>query len=391
MKMLEINSIFDDRFKITGVIGKGGMGTVYLASELQDQSMWAVKEQLITDANRKLLVSEAELLAKLTHPALPRLRYGKENGGYLYLVMDYVDGSTLEDIIQSGRKPNEKTIIGWFIQACQVLEYLHGLETPVVYRDLKPSNIMIDRRSGNIKIIDFGIAQEYSGQKADVEVAALTRGYAAPEQYDSRYHLDVRTDIYALGVTIHYLVTGKDPNQPPFHFRPVRKLAPGASYAIEKILKKCLQPNPDKRYANVALLLSDLAHMDSLEKDIRERLRWRRILVTALTAAVAVVALIVYTMNRDAREKEILDYYDYFIRAEEAGSFDDAMEILRQAVNSNPDNPEAYVEIARLYGRYGRYEEELQYIQKEIIARFPDIYENEDFLELVEELDAISH
>lgn len=387
--MLEINHIFDNRFEILKIIGQGGMGTVYLVKDLQDQSVWALKEQMITDINRKLLISEAELLGKLTHPSLPKLRYRKEKDGYLYLVMDYVDGYTLEDLIKSGQKTDEKTIINWFIQISRVLEYLHGLETPVVYRDFKPSNIMIEQ-SGNVKIIDFGIAQEYNGEKANVEIAALTRGYAAPEQYDSRYHLDVRTDIYSLGVTMHYLVTGKDPNKPPFHFRPVRKLAPGASRAIEKILKKCLQPSPDKRYGNVSQLLEDLTHIDKMERDIRERNRWQAILTAACTAAVVVAALIIYTMNRNVREREIQDYYNYFIQAREAESFDEAMALLSQAIDNNPDNPEAYIEAAEVYGKYGLYEEELQYIQEEIIARFPDIYENEEFLELIEELDGIS-
>ena len=384
--MLEINSIFEDRYEIMKLIGQGGMGCVYLVKDVKDQSVWALKEQRITNVNSSLLASEAEILGKLTHPALPRLRFKTERDGSLYLVMDYVDGCTLEELLESGQKPGEKTVVDWFIQVCQVLQYLHGLETPVVYRDLKPSNIMVDR-SGRIHIIDFGIAQEYSGGSADVEVAALTRGYAAPEQYDSRYHLDVRTDIYALGVTIHYLITGKDPNSPPFHFVPVRKLNPRASRARERILKKCRQPSPDKRYAAVSLLLEDLTHIDRLEKEIRGRIRWQRILAGALTAAAVVTALIVYTMNRDARERQIRQYYEYFVLAGEAQEPEEAVSYLDRAIKLNPDNPEAYMEMAKVYNRYGMYEEELRYIRDEIVTRFPDIYENEEFLELIEDLE----
>lgn len=386
--MLEINSIFEEQYKVIKAIGKGGMGRVYLVKNLQDQSVWALKEQAITDTNRKLLISESELLGRLTHPALPRLKGKKEKDGYLYLLMDYVDGCTMEEIIKSGKKVDERTVIKWFIQIGRVLEYLHSLETPVVYRDLKPSNIMIEL-SGNVKIIDFGIAQEYSGEKANVKIAALTRGYAAPEQYDSRYYLDARTDIYALGVTMHYLITGKNPNKPPYHFRAVRKLAPAASYAIEEILKKCLQPNPDKRYPSVKSLLDDLIHIDQMEKKIRKRKRRKRILVGTSMSAVMVAALIIYALNREARESEIHTYYDYFIQAREAQSFDKAKELLNMAINSNPDNPEAYIEMAEMYGRYGHYEEELRYIQEEIVTKFPEIYENKDFLTLVEELDRI--
>lgn len=384
--MLAPNSIFEEKLKIIREIGHGGMGTVYLAEDLAAGTLWAVKEQEITDVNRNLLESEAEILSRLSHPAFPKLRLQKQDGNTLYLVMEYIDGCTLEDLIHSGQKLSEATIAGWFIQICQAVVYLHSLTPPIVYRDFKPSNIMLNQ-AGEIKIIDLGIAQEYQVPKTGKQTNALTRGYAAPEQYDSRYSLDVRTDLYAVAVTIHYLLTGKDPNQPPYHFRPVRKLNPKVSYAMEAIVKKCLQPNPDKRYATASLLLEDLTNRDRLEKAIRNRIKWRRILIAALAALAIVATALVYTASRTAREEEIAAYYAFFQEAGEADSMEESLALLNQAVEQDPDNPDAYLAIGELYRQYGLREEAVQYIQEEILPRFPDIYENQAFLDLLEELD----
>lgn len=386
--MLEIGSIFDSQLKIIEVIGQGGMGVVYLARDLADGTEWALKEQRITRDNRGLLVSEAELLRRLSHPALPKLRYWRETDQFFYLVMEYIEGYTLEDVILAKGRVGETLAIEWFIQICRVLNYLHGLETPVVYRDFKPSNIMLDG-SGNIRIIDFGIAQEYQNRSAKAKVVALTRGYAAPEQYDGRYYLDARTDIYALAVTMHYLLTGKDPNKPPYHFRPVRKLQKSLSYGIEFILKKCLQPNPDKRYRDVSQLLEDLEHMDALERRLKRSVIQKR----AAGAAAAVLALSasvsVYYLNLKSRTSEIEQYYVWIEQAETAGSLEPMLQRLERAMELSPENPEAYILYAGAYVTYGQPEIALEFIDREIIPRFPDIYQDDGFLALIQEIEAL--
>ena len=184
--MLIIGDVFDERYKIIKKIGQGGMGAVFLAVDSLDGSNWAIKEEKITEQNRKLLFSEAEIMEKVTYPAFPRLRYKKEVNGYLYLVMEYIDGHTLEDEISSKKKISESQAVEWFKQICNALIYLHGLDSPIVYRDFKPSNLMVEK-TGKIRIIDLGIAQQYQGDGAKVDMAVLTRGYAAPEQYNKRY------------------------------------------------------------------------------------------------------------------------------------------------------------------------------------------------------------
>lgn len=270
--MLIQGTILAEKYQIIRLIGEGGMGSVYAAEDMNDHTEWAVKEEAINNNNEKFLRQEAAILRKLSHPLLPKMRHFFEVDGNLYIVMELVKGQTLEKIL-SERAISEVMALKWFRQICEVLVYLHGLDIPVVYRDLKPSNVMI-QPSGDVKIIDFGIAQEYvKDKKVGKNIMALTRGYAAPEQYDYRYMDDVRTDIYALGVTMHYMLTGKNPNCPPFNFRPVRKLNPSVSNALEYIVGKCLQPNPDNRYENAFELREELENIENLENTFRQKRR----------------------------------------------------------------------------------------------------------------------
>ena len=386
--MLEINSVFEDTYRVEKVIGQGGMGRVYLAKDVGDKSRWAIKEQTVTDANRELLFSEAEILSRLVHPALPALRMKKQIGDKLYIVMEYIEGNTLEDLRKQYQQFEEPVIVDWFRQVCRVLVYLHGIDPPIVYRDLKPSNIMLDT-SGRIRIIDFGIAQEYSpDESARVKVQALTRGYAAPEQYSRRYTLDVRTDIYALGVTMHYLLTGKDPNVPPYHFRPARKLRPDASPAIEHILQKCLQPSPDRRYDSAEQLLADLDNIKELDKKLRSAAAARKILIAAAAVLIFAAAGIVYFVNLRGRRDSIETYYHFLEQAEAAGELDQALEQTDKAIALAPDNPDAYILRADLYLRFDRHEEAVDYMEQEIVPRFPDIYSDPDFQVLIEHIEA---
>ena len=386
--MLEINSIFENQYRILRVIGRGGMGTVYLAEDTEDRSRWAVKEEWITEENRALLTSEAELMERLSHPAFPRLRYKTQRDGFLYLVMEYINGRTLEDCIKERGRIGEAVVRDWFIQICSALLYLHGLEPPVVYRDLKPSNIMLEP-TGQIRIIDFGIAQEYRRGGSQVDVAALTRGYAAPEQYDSRYYLDMRTDIYALAVTIHYLLTGKDPNKPPYHFSSVRKLRRDASYGMDYIVKKCLQPNPDKRYRDASRLLADLENLDAIDRDLRSRAKWKRILAASLTSGVLILSALAYFVSLQSRQAEMEAYYAYMEAADQASTAEKAAEALSQAIQMAPDNPEAYIRTAEVYLKYQDPERAADYIREEILPHFPDIYENAEFLVLIQQIEEL--
>lgn len=387
--MLAIGEVFDGHYRIIKSLGHGGMGTVYLAIDNMDDSSWAIKEERITEQNRKLLFSEAEIMEKVNHPTFPKFRDKKEFNGYLYLIMEYIDGHTLEDEITEEKRINEEQAVEWFKQICAALVYLHGLDNPIVYRDFKPSNLMVEK-TGRIRIIDLGIAQEYQCDGAEVDVAALTRGYAAPEQYNKRYKLDSRTDIYALAATAHYMLTGKDPNKPPYVFVPVRKLRHDLSVAIEYILKKCLQPTPNKRYANATLLLHDIEHIEELDRKIRLQARTRRIIACSLILLAVIFSIAVYSINLSTQRREIEGYYALIESAMDATSLDNALRDIHDAINLSPENPEAYILCAELYLEYGHNEDAYTYVNDVIIKQFPDIYNNTDFLKLVQKLDEAS-
>ncbi len=385
--MLEINSILDNRYRIDKVIGSGGMGTVFLTTDMTDHTQWAVKEQKINPSNRRRLLLEAEMMEKVTHPAFPRLRSKKESNGFLYIVMEYIRGVTLSKILAEQGALPESEALSIFRQVADALIYLHDLETPIVYRDFKTSNLMLEE-SGRVRIIDLGIAQEYSSESgAEVKTVALTRGYAAPEQYNKRYKLDTRADIYALGVTMHYLVTGKNPNKPPYVFAPIRKLCPEASRALELIIKKCLQPNPDNRYANARQLAYDLNRIDELDAKLRERLRLRKILAAVSAALILSVALAVYMINLNSQTDSVNEYYSYIESAQKAETLEDALASLQAAIDHSPENPEAYIQYAEKYAEFGQTEKAYEYINETIIPHFPEIYNNQDFLNLVSQLE----
>ena len=385
--MLSVNSLLDNRYRIDRVLGSGGMGTVYLATDVSDHSVWAIKEQKVTAANRSRLLSEAEIMAKLEHPAFPRLRSYEERDGLLYIVMEYIEGDTLSQVLAKKERLTETEAVSVFRQVAEALEYLHNLEKPIIYRDFKVSNLIL-QKDGRVRIIDLGIAQEYNSDSgAKVNAVALTRGYAAPEQYDKRYKLDSRADIYALGVTMHYLVTGKNPNKPPYEFVPVRKLRRDVSRSLEGVIKKCLQPNPDQRYSNAGELLYDLNHLSDLEVGIRKQIRLRRILAGTVVLLVLVLSAAVYMINVNRQTARMNEYNTLLESARTAETLEEACNAAQAAIDKTPDNPEAYLLLAEKYAEFGEVEEAYDYINETIAPRFPDIYNNQDFLTLITTLE----
>lgn len=384
--MLEAGHIWNNNYKIIKPIGKGGMGNVYLAENLSKHALCAVKEQSAQGKGRELVFSEINIQKKLNHPALPHIYEFCETDGCLYIVMEYIEGRTLDSLLNEKGCFEEAHVIDWAKQLTDILIYLHHLAEPIVYRDLKPSNIMLDPQ-GKIHLIDFGIAQEY--QRAEGEggkLMALTRGYAAPEQYNERYRADVRTDIYSLGVTLHYLLTGKNPLKPPYHFERVRKLNPALSYAAESILKKCLQPNPDRRYKKAEDLKEDLEHIWDLERRLQAERRRRSGILACISAAVAILLSILFVKVRQGRNAEIEAYYALLDEAKEhmaQEEYADAAEKLDEAAAMQPEAEAAYIGVAKLYLEQGLYEECFAYVSSEIVARFQDIYVNTEFLDLM--------
>ena len=259
---LQPDTLLANRYKVIRKLGHGGMGAVYLVGdERLGGKFWAVKEMsdaAIIDKNEKAdavkaFQNEATLLASLSHPNLAKVVDYFEESGRHYLVMDYVDGRTLAEKLDGKSEPfYEAQVIDWALQLCDVLGYLHNQPQPVIFRDLKPGNVIIDQE-GQVKLIDFGIARLFKPGKNRDTASFGTAGYSPPEQY-GRGQTDARSDIYALGASMHQLLTLRDPQEEPFKFPPVRDINPLVSNELAAAVSKAVELDPDDRWQTTSEL-----------------------------------------------------------------------------------------------------------------------------------------
>ncbi len=262
--MLQVGSVLQGRYRITGVIGVGGMGSVYQARDLRFPNVVryvAVKEMLnlTTDQGMREMTlrtfeRESDMLASLSHPAIPGIYDYFPSKTRAYLVMEYINGRDLDAILSASNERLPVSLVQqWAVELCDVLGYLHAQEPePIIFRDVKPSNIMIDQH-GRLRLVDFGIAKIFQqGQKGTM---IGTEGYSAPEQY--RGEANPASDVYGIGATLHHLLTGRDPRlEPPFTFadRPIREVNPDVSPEFEAVVMKALSFDPADRYPNAGAM-----------------------------------------------------------------------------------------------------------------------------------------
>jgi len=259
-----IGTVLRERYRVERVLGEGAYGTVYHASDLKlDGASWALKE--ICEGSLPLreragiiahFYREAEILRTLNHTGLPKIIEAFAVGDRHYLVMEQIEGKTLQEI-SDREKPDIQTITGWAIKLCEILTYLHTLSpSPLIFRDLKPSNIMVTSR-GRMLLVDFGIARYYDPHKTSDTVPLGTPGYAAPEQYGNS-QTDARSDIYSLGATLYFLLSGADVASFNLAFPPLSRLNPSVGPVLEGIVERCLSISPGQRYQRASDLKSAL-------------------------------------------------------------------------------------------------------------------------------------
>jgi outer membrane protein assembly factor BamB/tRNA A-37 threonylcarbamoyl transferase component Bud32 len=268
---LQVNSVLQNRYKITGVLGVGGMGSVYQARDMHFptvQRYVAVKEMLnlaqdpnLREMTLKNFEREANILAELSHPSIPKIYDYFSNKDRAYLVMEYITGKDLEAIINS--MPDflpMDMVIKWAIELCDVLGYLHTHQPePIIFRDIKPSNIMIDQQ-GKLRLIDFGIAKTFQLNQKGTMIG--TEGYSPPEQY--RGEASPAGDIYAFGATFHHILTRRDPRlEPPFSFmeRPISQFNPKCPPEFEAIVNRALAYEPADRFPSATAMKDAIENM----------------------------------------------------------------------------------------------------------------------------------
>lgn len=257
---IDVGSVIDGKYKLLSLVGRGGCSKVYLAMNIHLNMPYAVKvyDKKAQYAESAIMVAhqELEIMKLLEHPAIPKVFDYIDLPDYLCIVQEYVSGETLQSLVNHFGAQPEELVIKWVKQLCDVLNYLHTRNPAIIYRDVKPHNIML-KPDGTIKLIDFGIARTYKPGKSADTVTLGTIGYAAPEQFGSA-QTDVRTDIFGLGKTMHQLLTGLNPMEPPYETKPIRQINPALSQYLEDIIIKCTAPNPRDRYQNCEELLQAL-------------------------------------------------------------------------------------------------------------------------------------
>lgn len=344
--MLEIGSLIDGKYKILNEVGHGGMSVVYLAMNERANKQWAIKEVRkdgVKDFEvvKQSLVAETNMLKKLSHPSLPDIVDVIDEDDRFLIVMDYIEGNSLKTALQEYGAQSQKNVIKWAKQLCDVLGYLHSQNPPIIYRDMKPANIML-KPDGNVVLIDFGTAREYKENNIEDTTCLGTMGYAAPEQFGGMGQTDARTDIYCLGATMYHLVTGMNPCEPPYEIRPIREIDPTLSGGLERIITKCTQPDPNNRYQSAAELMYDLEHYTEIDDMYRKNLK-RKLAVFITTSVLTMLLGTSTVLSYCAAEHKKNENYNSILK--EADTYDNYDNGYYTAIVTDPTRTEAYIKL----------------------------------------------
>ncbi len=353
--MLKIGSLIDGKYRILSVIGRGGMSTVYMAINEKANKTWAVKEirksaVIDFEAVKMSLVAETDMLKRFDHPNLPSIIDVIDDRDVFLIVMDYVQGNSLGTALAENGALSEDYVVDWARQLCDVLGYLHTRKPPIIYRDMKPDNIML-KPDGNLSLVDFGTAREFHENKSGDTTCLGTVGYAAPEQFGNMGQTDPRTDIYGLGATLYHLVTGRNPSEPPYEMHPIREINPGLSAGLEKIILKCTEKNPEERYQSAAELMYALNHIGEIDDGYRRKQK-RKLGMFIATAALSFLFFTagLFSMHQAAQQGDNR-YQSIMASAEQAADDQEKIDFYIDAIRV-PDkggDPAAYLKLISTY------------------------------------------
>lgn len=386
--MLKNGDLIDHKYRIIDQIGKGGYSRVYLSRYDKVNKAWAIKEVEKTGSEsseviRQNLVAEINILKGLHNPHLPSIIDVFDRGDTYLIVMDYIEGETLRQMLRDRKKPfSDEQVAAWALQICDVFRYLHAQKPPIVYRDTKPSNIMLEP-DGNIVLIDFGTARVYKQKNEEDTVCLGTPGYAAPEQYDRKRQSDPRTDCYNLGATMYHLVTGHAPAKGGYGLRPVREWNPAVSPGLEMIISKCMQQNPDDRYQTDDELIYDLQHYKEWDAGT-QRVYKKRIWAFGITAAASIFCFGASIVSGSiGRNYENNSYKELIAQAEMSSSVKDAESYYVKAIHTDPTKGDAYLGLLdKAYLEDGTFDQQESDEFLQVLGYKQDGSNTDDFTEL---------
>lgn len=384
------DTILDGRYEILKVIHSSGMANVYLVTDKNLNKQWCLKEIKKSEAGRDKieyysLLQEANIMKSLNHSSIPRIVTieNDDETDSIFIVMDYVDGLSVKAILQREGIIKESMAVSWMKQLCQVMIYLHNRKQPIFYRDMKPDNIMI-QSDGNIKLIDFGISVVIKEKGQKIEKALGTRGYAAPEQCRSGNVCDLRSDIYAMGKTFYFMLTGYNPASiPKEKLLPIREANTSVSVGLDTIVNKCMMGNPDDRYQNCEELLYALQNYKIYDTAYRKKARFKinsTIFLFLMGAFLIVSSFIPLGMHNSQKNETYKRLYEI---ASQSGKQEDYISV----ISENPVNLlpyEGYIESIKSDGVFTKSEEEklLSFINPNLM----EIKNNKDYGKLAYEI-----
>ena len=354
--MLEIGSLVDGKYKILSEIGHGGMSVVYMAINEKANKTWAVKEvrkdgKMDFNTVRQGLMAEIETLKKLKHPNLPSIVDVIEDEDSFIIVMDYIEGRSLDKIIEENGAQPEAYVVEWAKQLCDVFGYLHSRTPAIIYRDMKPANVML-KPDGNIMVIDFGTAKNYEIDLGET-TGIGTIGYAAPEQYigSGLGRTDARTDIYCLGITMYHLLTNIDPCKNLISDKSIRAVNPALSHGLDAIIQKCTQHQPSDRYQSCAELMYDLENYEILEPLYKKRQKRKLGTFFIIILLSIVMAIAGFVLNISAAQMATDTYDTKIDDAAKTTDYDTKVSIYEEciAIPNKAGEKEAYLGLIQTF------------------------------------------
>lgn len=365
--MLKLGSVVDGKYKILNKVGQGGMSVVFLAMNEKANKQWAIKELRRNGTQnfevvKQGLIVETDMLKKLSHPHLPSIVDVIDQKDTFLIVMDYIEGNTLLQAVKEHGAQPQDLVIEWAKQLCDVLNYLHTRKPAIIYRDMKPANVML-KPDGNVMLIDFGTAREFKHDEDRIEDTTClgTQGYAAPEQFGGQGQTDARTDIYCLGATMYHLVTGHNPAKPPYEMYPIRHWNENLSSGLEEIILKCTMRNPEDRYQDCNELLYALEHYNELDIEYKRQEK-RRLGLFAASAVLTVICAFVSVFGHVKGANLTTQTYESYIeKAGQATNDTDYLSYIEDAVRLEPAKADAFNALLEYYrsdGYFGRQEAE---------------------------------
>ena len=350
--MLENGTILDGKYEILKLIDRGGTSSVYLAMNPKLNQQWVIKE-IDNRFDTERVLKEARMMMKFDHPAIPRIVDIMEKPEFTYIIMDYVSGQSLAyELKEKGPQPQE-VVIDWAKQICDVLVYLHSLNPPIIYHDLKPGNIVLKEPEKNLKLIDFGEARACINGNAPG--GGKTKEYAAPEQQEgTRGKTDERTDIYCFGTTLYRLLTGKFAPISPEPVGSLREAYPefNISKGMDNIIRKCTQIDPDKRFQSAAELRNALDNIRLWDEDYLKQLK-RRVYSVTVAAGIGIGLFMTgFGFHRAVAFVNTKDY-NHLVATAQSVEHETRTANYEEAIHIDGENPEAYIKLLEAYENNG--------------------------------------